>query len=1202
MKSRKHTKPPVVAGLALLALVTVCWLSRTRPDSPPATAEKHPAASPVISNPVPAEALAGFSEWLETYGNAPVAARKALAAEGLELARQRRVTMESLIRTDPRRALEQAVTLDVWQSLPPALRAEVEEPFSSMARYQVLPVCGSSPSGEKLPDAVRLTSIDGQPQLDTHVFGKRLGITSKEQAPVQGIRLGGLAALHEGTFRQLSPEEIPAATALYPLANPQADRDFATGQPLGDAPVTALAGGKVFLFADNASFGNFATATDALDRSPAPQGGSSLVFQPYPADGSGAFNLGSVTTLNNQLASAWTETKKKVFIIRCDFADKTDAAFPAPAAATYATLLNTTISDNIEEYSYGKTWIEATVSPTVTRLPQTAAYYSQIVSGGSSRNDLLLTDAKTTYQNANGSFVPSNYDIIGVWFTSINMQSGSLTYAGLAGGSDLWIQGNTDAEVHVHEFGHNYGIGHSSFWKPSMGSTNPLDPSGTYEEYGDPFDVMGGGPIPQGVFHSQAKQRLNWLGSGEWTDATAAGNSTHRLYRIDNSATAGVRGLRVTKAADEYLWLSYRRLFANNALLAGANIVWERAGESRGWLIDMTPGSQSGSADRTDGSLAIGRTLSTGNSHITPLARGGNGASEWLDVRVNTGPFAGNVAPVVTLNGPSSVPARQTAIFTAQATDSNGDELAYSWDFGQGFAFDNNPTATYSWAVGGTFTVNVTVSDMKGNTTQATKTVTVTDAITTWNARANTSLGTFHALAASPDKVIAVGEQYSPTFTGPVATSTDGTNWTATVLGNNQQAFGAIWDGSQFILAGMDYDFDLSPAPAFVGCVFTSPNANSGTWTRRIFTGSPLRGIAYGGGVHVAVGDNGTIRRSINGGSSWSPVTSGTTNRLNSVTYGGGRFVAVGYTYTDSPPTYNGNVTVITSTDGQTWTNTSSGAGLESWQDFRFVKWANDRFLATGFYGSLRTSTNLGVSFSTTRVQREETPAMAYGNGIWFAAGVNWDASEADVDLVSADGVNWTNLTTPSLDDRNAATFFNNTFITAGENHSIRQSGTISQSANGYYAWRESNFPDHGPLSTPDGDEDRDGSDNLIEYTLGRSPLSGGGSDGPSSLPQAVVGASEPALSDRLVLQMDLPASSPADVVHVVEVSSTLDGGWATLATKTGNGSWTWNAGGTSRIVTAAPSGGRVVVKVGDSVAMSTDPHRFLRLRAYVNQ
>ena len=475
---------------------------------------------------------------------------------------------------------------------------------------------------------------------------------------------------------------------------------------------------------------------------------------------------------------------------------------------------------------------------------------------------------------------------------------------------------------------------------------------------------------------------------------------------------------------------------------------------------------------------------------------------------------------------------------------------------------------------------------MKGNTTSATKTVTVSDPITTWTARANTSVGDFKALAASPSKVIAVGEDYN-SFKGPIATSTDGITWTASQLGLNQHAFASIWDGSQFLLAGMDYS---SKSP--LGCIFTSPTANSGTWTRRIFSGSQLNGIAFGNGVYVAVGDSGTIRRSTDG-INWTQVTSGTTNHLSCVSYGGEKFVVVGYAG------FNGDPTVLTSVDGSTWTNTSTGTGLASWQDFRHIQWLGDRFITSGWYSKLRYSTDLGATFATTRTTTEEMPGLAYGNGVWFAAGTTQGNSPADtdLDLLSTDGTNWTALTTPALDDRNAAVFFKNTFITAGDNHSIRQSAVIPASANGYFIWRELNFPDHGPLSTLQSDGDGDSLSNLLEYSLSRSPLTGSGSDGSAALPQAVIVASEPLLSDRIALQISMPEPAAADLSYIVEASSTLTGSWTPLATKVGGGVWTWNPGGTSRIVQASAVSGRMLVKIGDSVPRTSQPTRFLRLR-----
>jgi hypothetical protein len=75
------------------------------------------------------------------------------------------------------------------------------------------------------------------------------------------------------------------------------------------------------------------------------------------------------------------------------------------------------------------------------------------------------------------------------------------------------------------------------------------------------------------------------------------------------------------------------------------------------------------------------------------------------------------------------------------------------------------------------------------------------------------------------------------------------------------------------------------------GTILTSPDGV--TWTRRTSgTNSELRGVAYGDGLFVAVGD-GTILTSPDG-VSWTRQTPPTGNWLYGVTYGNGRFVAVG--------------------------------------------------------------------------------------------------------------------------------------------------------------------------------------------------------------------------------------------------------------------------------------------------------------------
>ena len=71
--------------------------------------------------------------------------------------------------------------------------------------------------------------------------------------------------------------------------------------------------------------------------------------------------------------------------------------------------------------------------------------------------------------------------------------------------------------------------------------------------------------------------------------------------------------------------------------------------------------------------------------------------------------------------------------------------------------------------------------------------------------------------------------------------------------------------------------------------------------------------------LYVAVGANGTILTSSDG-TSWTERTSGTSNDLFEVTYENSTFVTIG----------NGG-TILTSTDATTWTSGTSGTSNDLW-------------------------------------------------------------------------------------------------------------------------------------------------------------------------------------------------------------------------------------------------------------------------------
>src|SRR5687768_6729090 len=149
-----------------------------------------------------------------------------------------------------------------------------------------------------------------------------------------------------------------------------------------------------------------------------------------------------------------------------------------------------------------------------------------------------------------------------------------------------------------------------------------------------------------------------------------------------------------------------------------------------------------------------------------------------------------------------------------------------------------------------------------------------------------------------------------------------------------------------------------------------------------------LTSIAFGNGIFVAVGANGTIVSSSNG-MDWTKVNAGVTGASGRVRFVNDRFFVCGF----GP--------VIMSTDGNSWTQ----PGI----DFSDITFANGTYYSVHFSptaSEIGTSTNL-IDWTTSPVQGayKDLMNLAYGSGAFVANGGRGPSISY---LTSTDAQQWT--------------------------------------------------------------------------------------------------------------------------------------------------------------------------------------------------
>jgi hypothetical protein len=204
-------------------------------------------------------------------------------------------------------------------------------------------------------------------------------------------------------------------------------------------------------------------------------------------------------------------------------------------------------------------------------------------------------------------------------------------------------------------------------------------------------------------------------------------------------------------------------------------------------------------------------------------------------------------------------------------------------------------------------------------------------------------------------------------------------------------------------------------------------SADAVTWTNRDTIGTEhLYGLTFADGHFVAVG-YGALQPiyiiSSTDGIHWSsPQSYPTRETLFAVAYGNGLYVAVG-----------DQGTILTSSDLATWTLRSSGTTKR----LRAITYTGTRFLVGGESATMITSID-GIAWTPSAPPSFDVTGLASGSGAVVAVGV-FNGTEGRLHA-SPDGLGWPGQATVAPQPLNGVSYVQDRFIAVGNNGLIMQS------------------------------------------------------------------------------------------------------------------------------------------------------------------